>query len=614
MRSTNTILSKLSPSVLVKFAFLFAALSLAMCIFWVYNIFNSRMSTLYVLLFGYTVFSFLGVAYFLWRRGHFDTNDASLYQPRSRSFLYFALLFVIIYIRWIFSIVGHIYTKPIAYYVLSSIAFVLISLQIIFMREAQHERYIPLIFIQILAFAFFLRISSYIVNPNLIGPDTVYHFNNIQSMIEEGYSSPNFFHYHYFPSYYCTQSVAGILISFSKFSLELINAFQSVIPVILGYAIGKEIFGDSKTALMSSLMVSIAPMSIFCSVYNTSKIGALSLFLMVLWLLLKIMKSKKIEYLTLLVVVLVALFFWHPELSLPIFGLLFASLCAYMLTVPGTIKNSVIIKKPPLYFSLLLVLYTVIYLWYLMFIHTSLGESIIDTIFFDKSGTTLVNTFAPTLVGGADFVYIIQLIFSGLGLTLPLFFAVYLGFRWLLRPNWQEIFLLLTIIFLHLNPLLGVLSGKFELGGERALIATSILIAIVSAGGIIELFKMNRRNQILLFIFAMLILSFSSTSSYLIGDGNDVFNDRISIQIMYNTQTKDSSTQFVRHVVPSPQDIQWATRSISQVSPEDNGYILTDYLSMSYLSRSPSLDNDLRSMLNSKTLVYSNGNNALTWG
>ena len=75
-------------------------------------------------------------------------------------------------------------------------------------------------------------------------------------MIEEGYSSPNFFHYHYFPSYYCTQSVAGILISFSKFSLELINAFQSVIPVILGYAIGKEIFGDSKTALMSSLMVS----------------------------------------------------------------------------------------------------------------------------------------------------------------------------------------------------------------------------------------------------------------------------------------------------------------------------------------------------------------------
>ena len=150
MRSTNTILSKLSPSVLVKFAFLFAALSLAMCIFWAYNIFNSRMSTLYVLLFGYTVFSFLGVAYFLWRRGHFDTNDAPLYQPRSRSFLYFALLFVIIYILWIFSIVGHIYTKPIAYYVLSSIAFILISLQIIFMRETQHERYIPLIFIQIL--------------------------------------------------------------------------------------------------------------------------------------------------------------------------------------------------------------------------------------------------------------------------------------------------------------------------------------------------------------------------------------------------------------------------------------------------------------------------------
>jgi hypothetical protein len=70
----------------------------------------------------------------------------------------------------------------------------------------------------------------------------------------------------------------------------------------------------------------------------------------------------------------------------------------------------------------------------------------------------------------------------------------------------------------------------------------------------------------------------------------------------------------VRHVVPSPQDIQWATRSISQVSPEDNRYVLTDYLRMSYLSRSSSLDNDLRSMLNSKTLVYSNGNNALTWG
>ena len=614
MKSTNTILSKLSPSVLVKFAFLFAVLLFAMCIFWAHNIFNSRMPTLYVLLFGYTVFSFLGVVYFLWRWGHFDTNDAPLYQPRSRSFLYFALLFVIIYILWIFSIVGHIYTKPITYYVLSSIAFILISLQIIFMRETQHERYIPLILIQILAFAFFLRFSSYIINPNPIGPDTLYHFNNIQSMIEEGYSSPNFFHYHYFPSYYCTQSVAGILISFSKFSLDIINAFQSVILIILGYAIGKEIFGNSKTALMSSLMVSIAPMSIFCSVYNTSKIGALSLFLMVLWLQLKIMKSKKIGYLASFVVVLVALFFWHPELSLPIFGILFASLCAYILTLPGGVKNSAIIKKTPLYFSLLLILYTVIYLWYLMFIHTSLGESIVDTIFFDRSGSTLISTTATTLTGGANFVYIIQLFFSGLGITFPLLFAVYLGFRWLLRPNWQEIFFLFIIVFLHLNPLFAVLSGIFELGGERSLIATSILIAIISAGGIIELFKMSRRNQILLFIFAMLILSFSSTSSYLIGDGNDVFNDQISIQIMYNTQTKDSSMQFSRHVVPAPQDIQWATRSRSQVSSDGNGYVLTDYLRMRYLFRDNDLDRDLRSMLDSNNLLYSNGNNALIWG
>jgi hypothetical protein len=76
------------------------------------------MPTLYVLLFGYTVCSFLGVAYFLWRRGDFDTNDTPFYQPKLRSFLYFALLFVIIYILWVFSIVGHIYTKPISYYAL----------------------------------------------------------------------------------------------------------------------------------------------------------------------------------------------------------------------------------------------------------------------------------------------------------------------------------------------------------------------------------------------------------------------------------------------------------------------------------------------------------------
>ena len=612
MRSTNIILSKFSQSVLVKFAFLFAISLLAMCIFWAYYIFNSKMPTLYVLLFGYSLFSFLGVAYFLWKRDHFDSDGASIYEPSSKSFLSFALIFIIIYILWIFSIFGYIYTKPISYYVLSSIAFVLISLQIIFMREDQHDRYIPLILIQILAFALFLRISSYIINPNLIGPDTNYHFNNIQLIIEEGSSSPIFFHYYYFPSYYCTQSVAGILISFSKFSLEIINAFQSVIPIIIGYAIGKEIFGNSKTSLMSSLLVSVAPMGIFCSVYNTSKIGALSLFLMVVWIQLKIINSKKIEYLASFIVVLVALFFWHPELSLPVFGILFASLCASMLTVPSAIENSVIIKKPPLYFSLSFILYTVIYLWYMMFIHTSLGEKIVDTIFFDISGTTLINTTAATLIGEAGFMYMIQLFFSGLGITVPLFFAVYLGFRWLLRPNRQVIFLLFIILFLHLNPLFGILSGKVGLGGERALIATSIMITILSAGGIIELFKMSQRKQIVLFILAMLILSFSSTSSYLIGDGNDVFNDQISIQIMYNTQTKDSLTQFLRYYIPATQNFRW-THSISQVLPDGNGYVLTDYLRMRYISRDRDLERDLRIVLDSNNILYSNGNNALIW-
>lgn len=613
MKFVNISLSNLPLYLLNKIAFLFCISLFIISIFWVYLIFNSDMPTLFVLLFGYTMFSFLGGVYFLWSQKESDSNHSFFYQSYLQPSLFYPLFFIIIYIFWVISILGYIYTKPFFYYILASTAIVFISIQILFMHEKSNKKHIFLILIQILVFAFFHRISSNLINPNLFGPDTFYHFNNIQSLIIMGHISQNFFHYYFFPSYYYTQSIAGILISFSKFSFEAVNAFQSIITVILGYIIGKEIFNNNKKALMCSLLISIAPMVVFCNIYNTSKIGALPLFLMILWLQLRILKSKKIEYLILLLVILIALFFWHPELSMPVFSILLASLFANILTASNGNKKNTITNFS---FYLLLLFYIIIYLWYLFFIHISLGESIVNILFFDKSGTTLVNTFPLTLFGYTEFLsfikLLIQLFFADLGITLPLFFAIYLGFIWLLRPGRQEIFLIICIIFLHLNPLFGIFSGKLGLGGERSLIATSVLIVFLSAGGIIEIFKLNHKNKIMLFIFTMAIFSLSSTSSYLIGDGNDFFNDRISIQIMYNTQTQDRAAQFLKEAVPSNYNVQWETCSISPLSSKDRGYILTDYLKISYRSRSMSLDRDLKRMMEYKNLVYSNGNNALT--
>ena len=78
-------------------------------------------------------------------------------------------------------------------------------------------------------------------------------------------------------------------------------------------------------------------------------------------------------------------------------------------------------------------------------------------------------------------------------------------------------------------------SGSYGLNPERTLTYITLLMVLMVGGGYIEGICFNDTKHILVFKWTV-YFSFFSISSYLTGDGNNVFNGRISTQtILYNS-------------------------------------------------------------------------------
>jgi hypothetical protein len=195
-----------------------------------------------------------------------------------------------------------------------------------------------------------------------------------------------------------------------------------------------------------------------------------------------------------------------------------------------------ICKKYPLkniifFLSSGLVLYVIAYIFYLLFVHTALGTSIVDLLFSEKTSVTMIQIIehAP------DPFFYFQSTLAYLGITVMIFFVAFLSFQWAKNPDKLKIFLLLTLVLLHINPLIGVLFGKMGLGGDRMLITTSAVVTIIASGAIFRIFTSKKWQSIAVISIIFFGVAFFSVSSYLTGDDNDVFNDKIPRQTLYTT-------------------------------------------------------------------------------
>ncbi|MBA7620189.1 hypothetical protein ES703_27534 [subsurface metagenome] len=536
----------LSEKTIFNISIVVLLLSLSVNALSIYNLSKNVLPTLYTFIFGYSLFFALGILYFLLKKngGEVRPNNFSIFHSyRSNRILQISFYIVAILILIVLN--KSLYIKPFLYYLLISIATVIIGFQIISKQESDKKQIYAILFLQIIPLAIIIRGSSFLINPYLIGPDVPWHFHFIQKIIENGYLDPSAYYYYYYPSYHLTQSMSGVILGFSESSFNLINLSISVVSIIIAYLIGKELFNNGKVGLMCSLLLTIATTHIFLVNYNTSKIGGATLLSLCLLLLIKICKSRNLKTNALFWTSIVPLFFWHPEISFALLILLGANFLVY------------IFMRKKLELNLAFTtLYLIAYIAYPMYVSTRLftvivqsttaivqsTTAIVQSTSIEKAEYTLVQSFAgQTITMG----FLFQSFMAYLGITLLTFFVSYIGLKWLNKLNEVNLFILSYLIVLHILPFITISSGHLKVISERTFVYISLLLIYIAAGSIFEIFKFKSKSSVVIFLMILLVFSFFSVSSYLIGDGNNVFNNKIPVQTTYTTESNLVSYKFL---------------------------------------------------------------------
>jgi hypothetical protein len=493
--------------------YLLLMLAVPFSIFSVYKLYTGITPTLYMLLFCYLIFFILGLVYFYNTSKNYKNKNYSIklidnsYGISLQKLA--CALFFLLSAAMLVSLDNRIYTNDLLYYLLVSIVSSFLGLQIIALSDA-HIYFQKIIFLQILIFGIIIRSSSFMINPYLMGADTYWHYNVIEDFIlSQGHLDLYAQNYFYFPSYHLSQAAGELLMGQGEFAFNLINLSHSVILILISYLIGRSLNGE-KTGLICALIFSVATPLLSLLISNTSKIGGITLALLCIYLTISIYKRYNAKLFALLILVVFPTALWHPELL-------------FFLVSLGCANIAVLIYKSNFKFNFSIKFLITLFLCCIM---------LAFYYFFSYFNFSDINRALPQLVSiipskNINIKFLLQLFLAYFAVTFPIFFIPHYLVDKRNQINYCILVLLSTLIILHILPFLSIISGIFALNPERLFNYIQIILLILMANSILTIFKIKKLNHAILFIIIFSLFSFSSASSYLIGDGNDVFNDAI---------------------------------------------------------------------------------------
>lgn len=593
-------------SLISKFAVLTVSVLLFIIYYCLSSLFKTTSPQVYILSLNMSFFALCGVIYFLFQEQISTYSKDSLCMS-SKNMKTMELIFYISFFMSIFFIflilANTLYVKPTSYYLFISFAAVSIGLQIGFCQDF-HKKSIFFILLEILILATIIRSSSLFLTPFHIGVDTHYfHYPKILNILETGYISREAFYYYYYPSYHLTQSVIGLITGFSINSFKLVHLCNSLVLIPIAYLIGSYLHNE-KAGLICALLFSLATMNIFFVLFSTSKVGGATLIFLVLFLLLKMINSNNIRYLLLFFVCVFSLFLWHPEID----AVLFFIMLSYFL-----IK---IFYRSTLKFDSLFIVYMVFYLAYNIYISTFLFNKIVQSIFFINidSNSPLIHEF---LGDSISFAYISQTFVAYIGIALPMFFVSYSFFSWMRRRDSDKDFLMFAMFFLCTTPVFGVFTSNISLNPTRLLSYISLISLIISSCSIFFIFNFKKKICIASFILFLFAFSLFSTSSYIAADGNEFYNDNISVGLIYTTRANVAANTFINSKLPhssiintDPTTFDVSNPHIKAIRSQDfnsTGYFLVNNYNIKRLN----LVFDESFILSKKNKVYTSDFNSL---
>jgi len=510
------------------------------------GLFETHYISIYMLLMSLSIFYLLGTAFSFFYLRNDESLEAYSYAKMDgryiKKYLQISFFVVLILISYVLS--KSLYTKPLEYYLLVAIGTVLVAIQIALLDKKSKKEFFFIFFLEIIPLSLITLGSSLLINPYLVGPDTPWHFNQVQKILETYHLSRSSFHYYYYPLYHLTQTIGQLVLASSQFSFDIINLTTSMTAVLLAYLLGKELFNDKKAGLYSSLLISVSTNLIFLMA-NTSKIGGTTLFLICFWTLIKMKRSQNIKWLYLFWLAAVGVFFWHTEASVALLLLITAFAITDMVT--NNEKRSWIDRGRQS--RNMLILYSVAFIGYLVYVHVYLFTSILESIFIPME-PTLTQDFADIDLSSNS---LIEFFISFLGMSSLLFFLPFLMSRSILFKDKGELAMTFFLVLVCILPLIAIVREGFGLAPERTLTYFMIAVTIFSGGGLTILMVKSQKSRrtfnknVKLFLLAIFIFiySLSSTTSYLSWDNNDLFSNDIPEQTVFTTESNLASHWFL---------------------------------------------------------------------
>lgn len=569
--------------------------------------------TLFTFVFGYSIFFLLSCIYFLsQKRQHESTSNIRFIDSTVLNTVFLSGIYIVI--LGISS--SALYLKPLLYFVLFALAITIIGLEILYSNSLESNIHLILI-LQIFPLAIISRISTFLINPiPYVGIDVPWHYSFIDQLTNQGYISESAFHYYYYPFYHIQQSIGNSILIPSIQIFNLINVTILIVAILIPYLIGTRLFNE-RIGLLCSLLMLINTMYFDLTV-NTSKIGGIVLLFLMVYLLIKYQEQYKKTISWLIWLTGIGIFFWHPEISLALL-LLFISFSVIQIIYRHDNKS----PNKIIYITLIYGSFFFIYLMYELAKTSKIW--IFDLFLGNLSGSTMpaMIQFLPK----EQFSYnlIIQLFLNYFGITILVFFAVYMAFHWLSQPQKLEISLLGAIILFHLSPLLSLLTGNFSMNPERSFTYISTFLTFIAAGGIFYIFSDKKIKNILAFTVLLFVIAFLSSSSYLIGDSDLPHNNQIPKQTVFLTNSNMAIADFIDKLPADSKIVSDVTTIKFVVDPVGGVYV--PHSDISYFPDIPtsgifiinrmnlnrmkwdsySWGRELRSNLKNKNIIYNNG-------
>lgn len=510
----------MNKKVLIQFLILFYAVALL----FLNRVFEINLNTTYIFAMEYLFFGILAITLF-WS-----------YKPKTCENLNLNFKFQFIHILDIcvlssviascYILNTSLYTKPLLYYILLSIAFSLVCLKILLIQSLPYPQEILILF-EIIIIAIIIITSSSLINPFLVGADTYWHFNTIASIISTGFLDHSTGNYYYYPLSHIYNAILSQILLLPNTLIYILLCASNIIAVLFIYLIGKTII-SVREALISSLLLSISVFHNFGSISNSPQTFGLIFVLSAIYTLLKCKDNANYWYL--FWICAIAALFIHPIPAVIL-----------ILYLGTNIIYEKILKKEQDKYPAPFLSYLMIFISYIVYINMILFRKLVKITFLpDTSEASLyISQLSNTTMNSISHVYYLETFVAYLGPSIFLMFGI-LGSLLLVQKKRKETYIILLFLMI-LNSIL-VISMLGNLSGfepTRILPFNDSFWTIPAGAGIIYFSKLlkpqNRRYYFIFFI--CLVVSFFSLTSYLLNDGNTLFTKEVVVHPAYLTES-----------------------------------------------------------------------------